>query len=197
MFGLDLTGQVHELILVPRGFQLDKILVVQRYVLAIQHLMKENLRDQYHADITVMAAFREQVAHLFRIDVVQQIVEDHEARSAVLRVAKFLGDALAETDVFPQLSGGRDHRYLAIAPDYAASKMAFGAQGFEVLQKSDAERRLARPAGADDNAREWALQLEIVSHVERCPLVLTSRQSKWKGSVRPSFIHERDGCLVT
>ena len=41
--------------------------------------MKEVLDDQNDADVSVMAAFREQVAHLLGIDVVQQIVEDHEA----------------------------------------------------------------------------------------------------------------------
>ena len=103
MFGVDLTGQVHELILVPHGFQLDQILGVQQRVSAIRSLMKEIVRDQYRADIPVMAAFREQVAHRLRKDVVQQIVKGHEARS-VLCVAKFLVDALVVTDVFPQFA---------------------------------------------------------------------------------------------
>ena len=102
--------------------------------------MEEILRDQYHADIPVMTAFREQNSHLLRIDDVQQVVEDHEARPMPLRVANFLGDALVETDVFPQ---GGDRRSLAIAPDYAASKMPLGADGIEVLQETDAKGRLA------------------------------------------------------
>ena len=195
MFGVDLTGQVYELILVPQGFQLDEILSVQQYVPAIRPLMI--LRDQCHADITVMTAFREQVAHLLRIDVAQQIVEDHKEWSAVLRVTKFIGDVLFETDVFPQLSRGWIRRSLAIAPDYAAGKMPLGAQGFEVLQESNAEGRLAGPTGAADNARERALESEISSHVERCSLLLTSRQSKCRHFGRPSFIPKRDGCVVT
>ena len=43
--------------------------------------MKEVLRDQNHADVSVMAAFRKQVTLMLGIDVVQQIVENHEARS--------------------------------------------------------------------------------------------------------------------
>ena len=68
MFWVDLSGQVHELLLFPHGFQLHQILCIQRYVPAIPPLMKEILRDQYNADIRVMTAFREQVAHLLRID---------------------------------------------------------------------------------------------------------------------------------
>ena len=60
-------------------------------------MMKDIWRDRYHADIPVMTAFREQVAHLLRIYVVQQILVDHEVRSDVLRVAEILGDALVET----------------------------------------------------------------------------------------------------
>ena len=77
MFGVDQMGQVHELILVPHGFQLHQILGVQRYFTVILPLIEEILRDQYHADIRVMTAFREQVAHLLRIDVIQQIFDDH------------------------------------------------------------------------------------------------------------------------
>ena len=124
-------------------------------------MMKDIWRDRYHADIPVMNAFREQVAHLLRIDVNQQIVEHHEARPLPLRVAEFLWDALVETDVFAQ---GGDCSSLAIAPDYTACKMAFGAEGIEVLQETYAKGRLARPAGPADNAREWRLKFEIVTH---------------------------------
>ena len=68
MFRVDLTGQVHELLLVPHCFQLHQVFGVQRYVPAIPPLMKEILRYQYNADIPVMTAFREQVAHLLRLD---------------------------------------------------------------------------------------------------------------------------------
>ena len=44
--------------------------------------MKDILGYQNDADVSVMAAFRKQVTHLLGIDVVQHIVEDHEARSA-------------------------------------------------------------------------------------------------------------------
>jgi hypothetical protein len=62
---------VHKLPLVPHDFQLHQILCVQRNVSAIPPLMKDILRDQYHADIPVKAAFREKVAHLLSIDDVQ------------------------------------------------------------------------------------------------------------------------------
>ena len=124
MFGVDLTGQGHELILVPRSFQLHQILGVQRYVPAILLLMEEILPDHYHAYVTVMTASHEQVAHLLRIDAIEQIVEDHEARSLPLRVAKFLGDALVIPYVCPQTCqlSRRNGSCLAIAPDYAACK---------------------------------------------------------------------------
>ena len=77
-----------------------------------------------------MTAFRKEVAHLLRIDDVQQVVEDHEARTLLLLVANFLGDALVETDVFAQ---GGDGSSLAIAPGYAVDKIALGAEGVEVL----------------------------------------------------------------
>ena len=91
--------------------------------------MKEILRDQYHTDISVMAAFLKQVAHLFRINVIYQIVEDHEALSAMhVKIFRYV---LVESNVFPQygqlLPG--DSRPLAIAPYYPTGKMSFGAQG--------------------------------------------------------------------
>ena len=68
MFGVDLSGQVLKLLRVPHGFQLHQILCIQRYVPAILALVKEILRDQYHAVICVMAAFRKQIANLLRIN---------------------------------------------------------------------------------------------------------------------------------
>jgi len=41
--------------------------------------MKQILRNQNHADICMTDASRKQVAHLLGIDVIQQIVYDHEA----------------------------------------------------------------------------------------------------------------------
>ena len=46
----------------------------------------------------MMTAFREQVAHVFRKHLIQQIVENYETRFTVL-VAKILGNALVKTDV--------------------------------------------------------------------------------------------------
>jgi len=46
----------------------------------------------------MMTAFRDQVAYVFRIHLVQQIVENYEARSTVV-FAKILGHALVKTDV--------------------------------------------------------------------------------------------------
>ena len=45
-----------------------------------------------------MTAFREQVAYVFRIHLIQQIVENYETRFTVL-VAEFLWNALVKTDV--------------------------------------------------------------------------------------------------
>ena len=45
--------------------------------------------------------------------------------------------------------------------------MAFGAQRLEVLQEADAERRLDRPGGGADNARERALEFDIVCNAEK------------------------------
>ena len=113
-----------------------------------------------------MAAFREQVVHLLRIDVISLIVEDHDARSATLRVVKFPVVALVETYVFPQygqMSRG-DRRTLSIESDYHAVKVVLVAQGIEVLQKTYEEGGLARTVESAYNAREWALKFEIVSH---------------------------------
>jgi len=46
----------------------------------------------------MMTAFREQVAYIFRIHLIQQIVENYETRFTVL-VAEILGNALVKTDV--------------------------------------------------------------------------------------------------
>jgi len=46
----------------------------------------------------MMTAFREQVTYVFRIHLVQQIVENYETRFTVL-VAEILVNALGKTDV--------------------------------------------------------------------------------------------------
>jgi len=57
--------------------------------------MKEVLCDQNHANVSVMTAFRKQVTHLLGINIVRQIVEDREARSAA-SVFKIFRDALVK-----------------------------------------------------------------------------------------------------
>jgi len=47
---------------------------IQLYVSTEANLMKQILRNQNYAVISVMAAARKQVTHLLRIDVIQQIV---------------------------------------------------------------------------------------------------------------------------
>jgi len=49
-------------------------MVIQRYVSTVAVVMKQILRNQNHADISVMAASRKQVAHLLGIDIVKKIV---------------------------------------------------------------------------------------------------------------------------
>ena len=101
--------------------------------------MKEVLCDQNHADIPVMAAVSKEVTHLLGIDVVQQIVEDHEARSAA--------------------SG-----FFAIAPDHPAVEIPFHTQGVEVLQEPQAERRFARSPRSTYYAREVVLKFKVFTH---------------------------------
>ena len=74
IFGIHLLGQVRELFLILDVFQCDHIMVIQRYVSTVAVVMKQILRNQNHADISVMAASRKQVAHLLGIDIVKKIV---------------------------------------------------------------------------------------------------------------------------
>jgi hypothetical protein len=60
--------------------------------------MKQVLSYKNNANIPMMAALREQVAHVFRIHLIQQIVENYETRFTML-VAEILGNALVKTDV--------------------------------------------------------------------------------------------------
>jgi hypothetical protein len=60
--------------------------------------MEEVLSNKNNANIPMMSAFREQVTYIFRIHLVQQIVENYETRFTVL-VPEILGNALVKTDV--------------------------------------------------------------------------------------------------
>ena len=127
-------------------------------------LVKEVLCDQNYADFSVMAAFRKQVAHLLGIDVVQQIVKDHEAQSAA-SVFKICRDALVKIYVTLRQFGRRGNRgFLAIAPYQPAVEIPFSKQGVEVLQQAHAERRLARSARSTYYARERVLKFKVIPH---------------------------------
>jgi len=59
--------------------------------------MKQVLRYENNANIPMMTALGEQVTYVFRLHLVQQIVENYETRFTVL-VAEILGNALVKTD---------------------------------------------------------------------------------------------------
>ena len=126
--------------------------------------MKEVLCDQNHAVFSVVAAVRKQVTHLLGIDVVQQIVEDHEARPAA-SVFKICRNALVKMYVtLWQLYGRRNCGLLAIAPDHPAVEIPFRTQGVEILQEPHAERRLATSARSTYYARERMLTIKAITH---------------------------------
>ena len=103
--------------------------------------MKEVLRDQNHADVSVMAAFRKQVANLFGIDVVQQIVENHEARTAASFLNICRGTLVKMyVTLLRQFYRRQNRGLLAIAPDHPAVEIPFRTQGVDVLQEAYAER---------------------------------------------------------
>ena len=128
--------------------------------------MKEILRDQNDADVSVMAAFREQVAHLLRIDVVQQIVEDHEARSAASDFKKKCRNALVKIyfTLLRQFCRRRNRILLAIAPDHLTVEIPFHTQGVEVLQEPHADRRLAGSARSTYYSRERVHKFKVHTH---------------------------------
>jgi len=108
-----------------------------------------------------MAAFRNQVTHLLGIDIIQQILEDHEERSAA-NVFKTCRYALVKLYVTLRQFCRRGNRgFLAIAPDQPAFEIPFRTQGVEVLQESHAERRLARSTTSTYYARERMLKFKI------------------------------------
>jgi len=126
--------------------------------------VKEVLCDQNYADVSVMAAFRKQVTHMLGIDVVQQIVEDHDARSAA-SVFKICQDALVKMYVPLRQFCRRGNRgLLAIAPDIPTVGISFRTKGVEVLQVPYAERRLARSDRSTYYAREGMLKFKEITH---------------------------------
>ena len=128
--------------------------------------MKEVLRDQNDADVCVMAAFREQVAQFLGIDVVQQIVQDHETRSTASVFKIICRDALVKMYVtfLRQFCRLRNRGLLAIAPDHPAVEITFRTHGVEILQESHAERRLAGSASSTYYARERVLKFKVIIH---------------------------------
>jgi len=145
--------------------------------------VKEVLRDQNDADVTVMAAFREQD---------QQIVEDHEARSATSVFKKICRDALVKMYVtlLRQFCRRRNRGLLAIAPDNPAVEITFRTQGVEVLQEPHAERRLAGSTRSTYYARERVLKFKVITH----------GWAGYNGTPLPKepllFIPKRDGRVV-
>ena len=89
----------------------------------------------------MVTALGEQVTNVFRIHLVQQIVENYETRFIVL-VAEILGNALVKTDVLmysAQLLSGNG-RFLAVTPDDPAAKIRFRTQRIEMLHKTQGKR---------------------------------------------------------
>ena len=126
--------------------------------------MKEVLCDQNHADVSVMAAFRKQVTHLLGKDVVQQIVEDQDARYAA-SVFKICRDALVKMYVpLRQFSWRGNRGLLTVAPDHPAVEIPFRTQGVEFLQEKHAEQRIASSAMSTYYARERMLKFKVIIH---------------------------------
>ena len=126
--------------------------------------MKEVLCDQNHADVSVMAAFRKQVTHLLGVDVVQQILEDLEARSAA-SVFKICRDALVKMYVpIRQFSPRGNRVLLAIATDHPAVEIPIRTRNVEFLQQPYAEGLLDRSARSTYYAREQMLKFNVTTH---------------------------------
>jgi len=66
-------GQVRELFLISVVYQRDQIMGIQCYISTVAALMKQILRNQNYADISVVAASRKHVTHTLTVDAVQQI----------------------------------------------------------------------------------------------------------------------------
>jgi hypothetical protein len=65
-------------------------------------LVKQILRNKYHAEVTAMTAFRKQIANLSGIRLVQEVVDNEETRQATCRLAKFGWHALVIADFLSQ-----------------------------------------------------------------------------------------------
>jgi len=87
--------------------------------------MKQILPNQNYADISV--------THVLRIDVVQQIIKDHEAWFATTITTKILRFTLVICGVGGQQLTRRNSGLLTITPDYASAKITFGAEGVDFL----------------------------------------------------------------
>jgi len=94
--------------------------------------MKQILCDQNDAYIPVMATSRIQFAHLLSIDVVLQIVKDHEARFAVC-ISKVLRYTIVKSDIRRQLLTGGHSTLLALRLHYSTGKSSLGTEVVEVL----------------------------------------------------------------
>ena len=70
IFGLQLLGQLREMFLISDVFQRDQTMGIQRYISTEASLLKQILRNEIYADISVMVASRKHVRNLFRLDVV-------------------------------------------------------------------------------------------------------------------------------
>jgi len=93
---MHLSRQVLKLTLVSDVLYSDGIFSVKRYVSAETPLMKQILSYKNKADIPMMTTLREQVTHVFRIHLVQQVVENYETRFTVI-IAKILVYTLVKT----------------------------------------------------------------------------------------------------
>ena len=87
IFGVQLLDQLRELLLISDVYKHDHITGIQRNISTVAALKKQISRNQNHADISMKAAYRKQVTHLLRIDVVE-IVYDHEACFATTTTIK-------------------------------------------------------------------------------------------------------------
>jgi len=70
IFGFQLIGQVHKLLLISDFLNATTIMGIQRYISTVATLLKQILRNQNYADISVLAASRKDVTHLLRIYVI-------------------------------------------------------------------------------------------------------------------------------
>lgn len=74
IFGIHLIFLVHELLFISDDFHRNRIMGIQRNICTVASLMKQNLRNQIYADISMIGTSCKQVTNLLGIDAVQQIV---------------------------------------------------------------------------------------------------------------------------